>query len=57
MVATTIIDFFIPTLHGIEVNGVWFQQNAATCHTGHATIDLFRQIEMVILIGRQEAAI
>ena len=34
--------FFIPALHDINVNDVWFQWDGATCHTSHATIDLLR---------------
>ena len=38
-----ITDLFVITLRGIDVNDVWFQQDGATCHTSHATIDLLRQ--------------
>ena len=32
-----LINFFVSTLHG---NIAWFQQDGATCHTSHATINL-----------------
>ena len=31
------------TLHAVDVNAVWFQQDSATFNTSQATIDLFRQ--------------
>ena len=37
-------DFFVTALHGIDVNDVWFEQNGATCHTYHVTINLLRQM-------------
>ena len=37
-------DFFIPTLDAINVNDVWFQQDSATYHTYHVTIDLLHQM-------------
>lgn len=49
---TMITDFFVPALHGIDVNDVWFQQDGATCHTSHATIDLLRQTFDGRLISR-----
>lgn len=42
----------MPALHGIDVNDVWFQQDGATCHTSHATIDLLRQTFDDRLISR-----
>ena len=38
-----VIDFFVPALHGIDVNGVQFQQDITYKHTSYATIDLLRQ--------------
>ena len=40
---TMITDFFVPALDGIDMDNVWFQQDDATCHTPHATIDLLRE--------------
>ena len=49
-----ITDFFVPDFHGINVNvnDVWFQQDDATCHTSHATINLLRQTFDGRLISR-----
>ena len=39
-----ISDFFlVHIVYGIDVKDVWLQQNDATYHTTHATIDLMRQ--------------
>ena len=35
--------FFVPALHGIAANDVWFQQDGATCHIPLDTIDFLRQ--------------
>ena len=40
---TMITDFFVPALDDNDVDNVWFQQDGATCHTSHATIDLLRE--------------
>ena len=42
----------MPTLDGIDVENVWFQQDGATCHTSHATIDLLRETFDGRLISR-----
>ncbi|GFU24002.1 putative DD41D transposase [Trichonephila clavipes] len=34
-----ITNFFIPELNSHDVQELWFQQDGATCHTAHATID------------------
>ncbi|GFX95041.1 DUF4817 domain-containing protein [Trichonephila clavipes] len=34
--------FFIPELNNHDVQGLWFQQDGATCHTARATIDLMK---------------
>ena len=47
-----ITDFFLLTLDGIDVDNVWFQQDGATCHTSHATIDLLRKTFDGRLISR-----
>ena len=39
-------------LDGIDVDNVWFQQDGATCHTSHATIDLLRETFDGRLISR-----
>ena len=38
-----IIGFFVLALHGINVKDGCFQQDRATCHTSHVTINLLRQ--------------
>ncbi|GFV14621.1 uncharacterized protein TNCV_1775721 [Trichonephila clavipes] len=35
-----ITNFFIPELKNHNVQELWFQQDGATCHTAHATINL-----------------
>ncbi|GFW89257.1 putative DD41D transposase [Trichonephila clavipes] len=37
-----ITNFFIPELNNRDVQELWFQQDSATCHTAHATIDLLK---------------
>ncbi|GFX18678.1 putative DD41D transposase [Trichonephila clavipes] len=37
-----ITNFFIPELNNHDVEELWFQQDGATCHTAHATIDLLK---------------
>ncbi|GFT47132.1 putative DD41D transposase [Trichonephila clavipes] len=37
-----ITNFFIPELNNQDVQELWFQQDGATCHTAHATIDLLK---------------
>ncbi|GFV65366.1 hypothetical protein TNCV_2072791 [Trichonephila clavipes] len=37
-----ITNFFIPELNNHDVQELWFQQDAATCHTARATIDLLK---------------
>ena len=39
---TMITEVFLPALHSIDVNHVWFQQDSAICHTSYAIINLFR---------------
>lgn len=36
-------DYLIPNLNGIDLEGMWFQQDGATCHTANATLDLLRK--------------
>ena len=45
-------NFLVPTLDGIDVDNVWFQQDGATCHTSHATINLLRKTFDGRLISR-----
>lgn len=33
-------DFLWPILRNYDISDMWFQQDGATCHTAHATIDL-----------------
>ena len=47
-----ITDFSVTVLHGINENDVWFQQNVATYHTSHATINLLCQTFDGHLISR-----
>ena len=49
---TMITDFFIPALHGIDVNDVWMQQDGAIWSTCHATMDLLHQMFDGRLINR-----
>ncbi|GFW60967.1 putative DD41D transposase [Trichonephila clavipes] len=37
-----ITNFFIPELNNHDVQELWLQQDGATCHTAHATIDLLK---------------
>ncbi|GFU73323.1 putative DD41D transposase [Trichonephila clavipes] len=37
-----ITNFFIPEFNNHDVQELWFQQDGATCHTAHATIDLLK---------------
>ncbi|GFS88951.1 putative DD41D transposase [Trichonephila clavipes] len=37
-----ITNFFIPELNNHDVQELWFQQDDATCHTAHATIDILK---------------
>ncbi|GFW76515.1 putative DD41D transposase [Trichonephila clavipes] len=37
-----ITNFFIPELNNHDVQELWFQQDGATCHTAHATVDLLK---------------
>ena len=38
-----IVFFFVSSVHSIDVNKVWLQQNGALYRTYHAPIDLLRQ--------------
>ncbi|GFS58100.1 transposable element Tc1 transposase [Trichonephila clavipes] len=44
--------FFIPELNNHDVQELWFQQDGATCHTAHATIDLLKDTFGDRLISR-----
>ncbi|GFW56905.1 uncharacterized protein TNCV_161351 [Trichonephila clavipes] len=47
-----ITNFFIPELNNHDVQDLWFQQDGATCHTAHATIDLLKDTFGDRLISR-----
>ncbi|GFU52059.1 putative DD41D transposase [Trichonephila clavipes] len=47
-----ITNFFIPELNNLDVQELWFQQDEATCHTAHATIDLLKDTFGDRLISR-----
>ncbi|GFW00669.1 putative DD41D transposase [Trichonephila clavipes] len=47
-----ITDFVIPELNNHDVQELWFQQDGATCHTAHATIDLLKDTFGDRLISR-----
>ncbi|GFV90928.1 uncharacterized protein TNCV_3616901 [Trichonephila clavipes] len=47
-----ITNFFIPELNNHDVQKLWFQQDGATCHTAHATIDLLKDTFGDRLISR-----
>ncbi|XP_078047551.1 uncharacterized protein LOC144475472 [Augochlora pura] len=38
-----IIQFFVPKLQDMDVDGMWFQQDGATCHTARETIQLLHE--------------
>ena len=38
-----ITDYFWDELDGFDLSDMWFQQDGATCHTSHETINLLRQ--------------
>ena len=39
---TMITDYFWQQLQGMDLDDMWFQQDGATCHTAHSTIDLLK---------------
>ncbi|GFV30112.1 uncharacterized protein TNCV_4827281 [Trichonephila clavipes] len=45
-------NFFIPELNNHDVQELWFQHDAATCHTARATIDLLKDTFGDRLISR-----
>ncbi|GFX99160.1 transposase [Trichonephila clavipes] len=47
-----ITNFFIPELNNHDVQGLWFQQDGATCHAARATIDLLKDTLGDRLISR-----
>ncbi|GFY12797.1 putative DD41D transposase [Trichonephila clavipes] len=47
-----ITNFFIPELNNRDIQELWFQQDGATCHTAHATIDLLKDTFGDRLISR-----
>ncbi|GFV88011.1 uncharacterized protein TNCV_3241611 [Trichonephila clavipes] len=47
-----ITNFFIPELNNHDVQELWFQQDGATCHSAHATIDLLKDTFGDRLISR-----
>ncbi|GFX96084.1 transposase [Trichonephila clavipes] len=47
-----ITNFFIPELNNHDVQGLWFQQDGATCHTARATIYLLKDTFGDRLISR-----
>ncbi|GFX77423.1 uncharacterized protein TNCV_2956211 [Trichonephila clavipes] len=47
-----ITNFFIPELNNHDVQELWFQQDGATCHTAHTTIDLLKDTFGDRLISR-----
>ncbi|GFU86770.1 putative DD41D transposase [Trichonephila clavipes] len=47
-----ITNFFIPELNNHDVQELLFQQDGATCHTAHATIDLLKDTFGDRLISR-----
>ena len=38
-----ITSFFLPRIEEMNVEGMWFQQDGATCHTARETIQLLHQ--------------
>ncbi|XP_073819568.1 uncharacterized protein [Musca autumnalis] len=47
-----ITDYFVPELDGMNVDELWFQQDGATCHTAHVTIDLLKETFNECIISR-----
>ncbi|GFT74196.1 putative DD41D transposase [Trichonephila clavipes] len=47
-----ITNFFIHELSNHDVQELWFQQDGATCHTAHTTIDLLKDTFGDRLISR-----
>ncbi|GFX93506.1 transposase [Trichonephila clavipes] len=47
-----ITNFFIPELNNHDVQGLWFQQDGAICHTARVTIDLLKDTFGDRLISR-----
>ncbi|XP_073831485.1 uncharacterized protein [Musca autumnalis] len=47
-----VTDYFIPELDGMNVDELWFQQDGATCHTAHVTIDLLKETFDELIISR-----
>ncbi|GFX95801.1 transposable element Tc3 transposase [Trichonephila clavipes] len=47
-----ITNFFIPELNNHDVQEPWFQQDASTCHTARASIDLLKDTFGDRLISR-----
>lgn len=39
----TITEFLWPQLGGMNLDDIWFQEDGATCHTAHKTINLLQQ--------------
>ena len=38
-----ITEFSCPQLDGMDMEGIWFQQDGATCHTACETMELLRE--------------
>ncbi|GFW10732.1 transposable element Tc3 transposase [Trichonephila clavipes] len=47
-----ITDFYIPEFNNHDVQELWFEQDGATCHIAHATIDLLKDTFGNCLISR-----
>lgn len=45
-------DYFFDQMEAEDLNDIWFQQDGATCHTAHATIDLLRTVFENRIISR-----
>lgn len=47
-----ITNFFWPELGNLDTNDIWFQQDGATCHTAHATLDILHEQFEGMVISR-----
>ena len=48
-----IIDYFVPELKDVDVDNLWFQQDATICHTANDIINLLKEIFGECLISRR----
>ena len=49
-----IYNFFLTKMPELDLHGMWFQQDDATCHTAHVTMELLRGEFGADFISRSE---